>query len=148
MSKLKNNEYLDFDDYLNDETKVSKEDKIIIELETLLIGKMIEIREKGQKIIKGIFMCKENKITVHLAEEYLGEHLISRSIARRILSNIEKFKVIFLDFNGVKTIGQAFADEIFRVFRNKHKEITILPINMNEEVKFMIKRVDKNIVME
>ena len=47
MSKLKNNEYLDFDDYLNDETKVSKEDKIIIELGTLLIGKMIEIREKG-----------------------------------------------------------------------------------------------------
>lgn len=89
---------------------------------------------------------RENKITVHLAEEYLGEHLISRSIARRILSNIEKFKVIFLDFNGVKTIGQAFAD--VRVFRNKHKEITILPINMNEEVKFMIKRVDKNMVIE
>ena len=64
--------------------------------------------------------------------EYLGEHLISRSIARRILSNIEKFKVIFLDFNRVKTIGQAFSDEIFRVFENKHKEITILLINMNE----------------
>ena len=27
---------------------------------------------------------EENKIIVHLAEEYLGEHLISRSIARRI----------------------------------------------------------------
>ena len=94
------------------------------------------------------YVFNKTEITVHLAEEYLGEHLISRSIARRILSNIEKFKVIFLDFNGVKTIGQAFADEIFRVFRNKHKEITILPINMNEEVKFMIKRVDKNIVME
>ena len=91
---------------------------------------------------------EENKITFHLAEEYLGEHLISRSIARRILSNIEKFKVIFLDFDGVKTIGQAFADEIFRVFRNKHKEITILPINVDEEVKFMIKRVDKNIVIK
>ena len=91
---------------------------------------------------------EENKIIVHLVEEYLREQLISRSIARRILSNIEKFKIVFLDFNGVKTIGQAFADEIFRVFRNKHKEITILPINMNEEVKFMIKRVDKNIVME
>ena len=91
---------------------------------------------------------EENKIIVHLVEEYLGEHLISRSIARRILSNIEKFKVIFLDFNGVKTIGQAFADEIFRVFRNKHKEITILPINVNEKVKFMIKRVDKSIITE
>lgn len=43
---MSNNEYLDFDDYFNDETKVSKEDKAIIELETLLIGKMIEIREK------------------------------------------------------------------------------------------------------
>ena len=80
--------------------------------------------------------------------EYLGEHLISRSIARRILSNIEKFKVIFLDFNRVKTIGQAFADEIFMVFENKHKEITTLPINVNEKVKFMIKRVDKSIIME
>ena len=51
MSKLKNNEYLDFDDYFNNETKVSKEDKAIIELETLLIGKMIEIREKKKKIL-------------------------------------------------------------------------------------------------
>ena len=49
MSKLKNNEYLDFDDYFNNETKVSKEDKAIIELETLLIDKMIEIREKRRK---------------------------------------------------------------------------------------------------
>ncbi|MHB9335345.1 hypothetical protein ACWYBU_05165 [Fusobacterium polymorphum] len=49
MSKLKNNEYLDFDDYFNDETKASKEDKAIIELETLLIGKMIEIREKKEE---------------------------------------------------------------------------------------------------
>ena len=49
MSKLKNNEYLDFDDYFNNETKVSKEDKAIIELETLLVDKMIEIREKRRK---------------------------------------------------------------------------------------------------
>jgi len=40
---------------------------------------------------------EENKIIVHLVEEYLGEHLISRSIARRILSNIEKFKVYLLE---------------------------------------------------
>jgi len=34
------------------------------------------------------------------------------------------------------------------ILMKKHKEITILPINMNEEVKFMIKRVDKNMVIE
>ena len=47
--RMSNNEYLDFNDYFNDETKVSKEDKAIIELETLLIGKMIEIREKKEE---------------------------------------------------------------------------------------------------
>jgi len=36
----------------------------------------------------------------------------------------------------------------YEYFNEKHKEITILPINMNEEVKFMIKRVDKNMVIE
>jgi len=51
MSKLKNNEYLDFDDYFNNETKVSKEDKAIIELETLLIGKMIKLERKKKKIL-------------------------------------------------------------------------------------------------
>ena len=45
MSKLN----LDFDDYFNNEIKVSKEDKAIIELETLLIDKMIEIREKKEE---------------------------------------------------------------------------------------------------
>ena len=48
MSKRKN-KYLDFSDYFNDEEKVSKEDKSIIELETLLIEKMIEIREKKEE---------------------------------------------------------------------------------------------------
>ena len=86
----------------------------------------------------GIF--NKTEITVHLAEEYLGEHLISRSIARRILSNIDKFKVVFLDFENIETIGQGFADEIFRVFKNKHPEISVIPLNTNEEIDFMIKR--------
>lgn len=68
---------------------------------------------------------------------------ISRSQARRILSGLEKFKTIILDFDKVPIVGQAFADEIFRVFANKHPEITITPINMNDAVEFMVKRVGK-----
>ena len=68
---------------------------------------------------------------------------ISRSQARRVLSGLEKFKTIILDFDKVPIIGQAFADEIFRVFKNKHPEITITPINMNNAVEFMVKRVGK-----
>ena len=72
-----------------------------------------------------------------------GTVYISRSQARRILSGLEKFKTVTLDFEKVTTVGQAFADEIFRVFQQKHPEINILPINMAIPVKFMVDRVDK-----
>lgn len=73
----------------------------------------------------------------------LGTIYISRSQARRILVGLEKFKSVVLDFDRVPTVGQAFADEIFRVFKNSHPEISIQPINMNEPVKFMIERATK-----
>ncbi len=68
-----------------------------------------------------------------------GVH-ISRSQARRILFGLEKFKVILLDFQDVPLVGQAFADEIYRVFRNEHPDITIQEENMSEGVKFMVER--------
>lgn len=71
-----------------------------------------------------------------------GVH-VSRSQARRILSGLEKFKTVILDFAQVPMIGQAFADEIFRVFKNKHPEIEVRSINMVEGVKFMVDRVAK-----
>ena len=74
-----------------------------------------------------------------------GTVYISRSQARRILTGLDKFKTIILDFNRVTTVGQAFADEIFRVFQQRHTSITIEPINMAEPVKFMIDRVEKSL---
>lgn len=68
-----------------------------------------------------------------------GVH-ISRSQARRILSGLEKFKIILLDFDKVPVVGQAFADEIYRVFQNAHPDIVIQEENMSEGVKFMIER--------
>ena len=59
--------------------------------------------------------------TVILVKLYtMGTVYVSRSQARRVISNVEKkFKVIILDFDNVPTIGQAFADEIFRVFKKQ-----------------------------
>lgn len=74
----------------------------------------------------------------------MGTIYVSRSQARRILVGLEKFKKITLDFDDVPNVGQAFADEIFRVFQNRHPEISIAPINMNDTVRFMIKRVEKS----
>lgn len=68
-----------------------------------------------------------------------GVH-ISRSQARRILSGLEKFKIIVLDFDQVPVVGQAFADEIYRVFQNAHPDIHITEENMSEGVQFMVER--------
>ncbi|OGT07495.1 MAG: hypothetical protein A2X78_00420 [Gammaproteobacteria bacterium GWE2_37_16] len=65
---------------------------------------------------------------------------VSRSQARRILSGLEKFRVILFDYDKISMVGQAFADEIYRVFHNKYPEIKIEEINMNDTVKFMIER--------
>ena len=90
------------------------------------------------------FVFNKTKITVHLAKDYLGHDFVSRSLAKRILMNVEKFKIIVLDFENIDNIGQGFADEVFRVFKNKNPDITILPVNMNEEIEFMINRAMKN----
>lgn len=73
----------------------------------------------------------------------MGTVYVSRSQARRILAGLEKYRHIVLDFQKVPTVGQAFADEIFRVFKSREPEIVIEPTNMNETVEFMIKRVDE-----
>ena len=72
-----------------------------------------------------------------------GNGFYSRSKARQVLTGLEKFKTVILDFDKVPTVGQAFADEIFRVFKTKHPDIIIKPINMNETVAFMVGRVEK-----
>jgi anti-sigma regulatory factor (Ser/Thr protein kinase)/5-hydroxyisourate hydrolase-like protein (transthyretin family) len=76
-----------------------------------------------------------------LLATYGDENLVSRSQARRLLTRFERFKEIMLDFTDVSTIGQAFADEIFRVFQTQNPSIHLVPINMSEQVRKMISRV-------
>lgn len=75
--------------------------------------------------------------------ELIKERYISRSEARRMLSGLEKFTEIVLDFKGVKTMGQGFADEIFRVFKNAHRGIRIKTENVSPLLEAMIKHVSE-----
>ena len=77
-------------------------------------------------------------ITVKLFQ--FGRDLPSRSEAKRVTMNLENFKVIELDFSEVETVGQAFADEIFRVWQSRHPDIKLVPTRANENVEFMIQR--------
>lgn len=65
---------------------------------------------------------------------------VSRSQARRLLAGLDKFKSIVLDFEKVETVGQGFADQIFRVFQERHPNIKISVINTDETIQFMIDR--------
>lgn len=71
---------------------------------------------------------------------YGDELLVSRSQAKRLLNRFDRFRTVILDFEGVPSIGQAFADEIFRVFSGSNPDVEIVPVNANEEVARMIMR--------
>ena len=86
------------------------------------------------------FIFDKTRVTVKLFELSDGFY-VSRSQARRLLFGLEKFKKIILDFKKVDTLGQAFADEVFRVWQKKHPAIIIEYINTSESVEFMIKHV-------
>lgn len=65
------------------------------------------------------------------------EQLVSRSQAKRLITRFEKFRTVILDFADVQEIGQAFADELFRVYAGSHREVELLPKNMTEQVERM-----------
>jgi len=86
-----------------------------------------------------------NKTHVPLRiSQYPGEQLVSRSQAKRILSRFSKYAEVMLDFRGVDKIGQAFADEVFRVFVLDHPNIKVVTIGANDEIKMMIDYVRRN----
>lgn len=73
--------------------------------------------------------------------QYEGDTLISRSQAKRLLTRADRFKEVVLDFKGIAEIGQAFADEVFRVFVRDHPDVTVIYVNASKDVENMIKRV-------
>lgn len=83
------------------------------------------------------FKFSRTVVPVALAQ-YGDDLLVSRSQAKRLLARVDRFKVVMFDFKGVDAIGQAFADEIFRVFASNHPEIEIHHIQANEKVTEMI----------
>ncbi len=77
-------------------------------------------------------------VPLYLAE--LGvESLVSRSQAKRVLARIERFREAIFDFSEVSSIGQAFADEIFRVFATAHPDVLLRIADANDDVQKMIR---------
>lgn len=82
-----------------------------------------------------------NKTVIPIALAQFGsDSLVSRSQAKRVLVRADKFEHVMFDFAEIPSIGQAFADQIFRVYANEHPGIQLTPINMNPDVRQMVER--------
>ncbi len=83
-----------------------------------------------------------SKTTTIILRSFQGENekLISRAQAKNLVARFGESKVIVLDFAGVNEIGQAFSDEVFRVFQKAHSETKLVPVNMTTAVKDMVSR--------
>lgn len=90
------------------------------------------------------FGFNKTVVPVKLAQ-YGDDKLVSRSQAKRLISRFDRFKIVILDFKGVDSIGQSFADEVFRVSANRFPETELSEVNTNSDVKRMILRAKSNV---
>ena len=125
-------------------------DDILIERPKDAVGTLVLMRldNQSKRTIKEIFdkfaapdeyTFAKTIVPVRLAQ-HEGEKLVSRSQAKRLTQRFERFKSVILDFAGVEEIGQAFADEVFRVFQRAHPDTRLVPVSMTTAVKEMVSR--------
>lgn len=70
----------------------------------------------------------------------IGTEFVSRSEAKRLVRGLERFREVVLDFEGVRLVGQGFADEVFQVWSSAHPQVRLVPVGMSEPVAFMVER--------
>ena len=85
------------------------------------------------------FQFERTRVLVKL----LQREYVSRSEAKRLLHNLDKFSEIELDMRDVISVGQGFADEVFRVFASAYPGIIIRTINAGKAIDAMIRHVGK-----
>jgi DNA-binding transcriptional ArsR family regulator len=92
---------------------------------------IFEIRRRSRRKLEDIFAAfapeefdyRFERTRVHV--RLYRDATVSRSEARRMLHGLDRFREIVLDFRAVKSIGQGFADEVFRVFHGSHPDIAL-----------------------
>ena len=84
----------------------------------------------------GVDAFHTTEIPVRLAQ--LSSELVSRSQAKWVTERATLFKTVILDFEGVQTVGQAFVDEVFRVFAAAHPHVRLKTMGLTPEVAKML----------
>jgi hypothetical protein len=112
---------------------------VVMEISAFSPRTMIEVFDRFSDSLEEDYGFTRTQVPVSLAR-FGDENLVSRSQAKRVLARFDRFKEVTLDFSGVETVGQAFADEIFRVFPGEHPEVHLSWVNAAPAVEKMIRR--------
>ena len=68
-----------------------------------------------------------------------GVPFVSRSEAKRLARNLDRFEEVVVDFQGMDEVGQGFADELFRVWQSQHPRTRLIPVEMGPAVELMVR---------
>lgn len=98
----------------------------------------VDLSELFRRYTNDDFKFSRTRPSVKLAE--IGTEFVSRSEAKRLLTGLEQFDEIEVDFADVTRVGQGFADEVFRVWPALHPGKRVVPVNMVPMVEFMVRR--------
>ncbi|MBP6903403.1 MAG: ATP-binding protein [Burkholderiaceae bacterium] len=71
----------------------------------------------------------------------LAGGLSSRAQARRVAERLPLFRRVELDFDGLPSVGHAFADELLRVFGRAHPQVELVPVNAAPSVAALLRSV-------
>ena len=136
--------YFNHDERINDEHWVfeterpSKGTTVILELTNDTDRQLDDIFEQFVSE-DGDYAFNKTVVPVSLLR-HGKENLVSRSQAKRLMARVERFKTVVLDFHEIDKVGQAFADQIFRVFVNRHPNVNVVPVRASINVRRMIRR--------
>jgi biotin operon repressor/anti-sigma regulatory factor (Ser/Thr protein kinase) len=124
----------------------------IVSLRPRIRGTLVEmsISRSSRKKIEDVFAnfapeeydfrFERSVVTVRFA----ARDYVTRSEAKRLVFRLEQFSEVTLDFSGVTSIGQGFADEIFRVFAAAHPGVVLKRLNVPPAIDAVIRHVVDN----
>jgi len=122
-------------DWMMDQDAVGTGTSVFLKVENHTARTVKKVYDKYS--VDGTEAFNRTVVPVALAK-YGSDQLVSRSQAKRVLLRVDRFSQVIFDFTGVEMIGQAFADQIFRVFAAEHPNVDLIPAHANADIMSLI----------
>lgn len=102
----------------------------------------------SERLVADVFAEYVDEASLRFSRTVLPLHLfrpeggfVSRAEAKRLLTHLERFEEVTIDFADVAEVGQGFVDEVFRVWARDHPNTRLLPANTSPVIERVIRRV-------